>query len=211
MGNIEIPGGCVIAKPPEYYGRKSLKPLTARVPRVDEPRVDGAGTTRPSPGTRRSACCTSCSPPWRHRSPTASAPTSPTATIRSRHARCGGDQAGAGQAQAARLDRRALLGDGLVFRRHPPRGDLPRARQHPGSAARPGPGLLHARPGDRAALRQPPGVVDLPGDPAPHGHEGSARLRDDRRDLELPARGHRRHRRRDARDGLRRAWPTRRS
>ena len=48
MGNIEIPGGHVIAKPPEYYGRKSLKPLTARVPRVDEPRVDGAGTTRPS-------------------------------------------------------------------------------------------------------------------------------------------------------------------
>ena len=38
----------MIAKPPEYYGRKSLKPLTARVPGVDEPRVDGAGTTRPS-------------------------------------------------------------------------------------------------------------------------------------------------------------------
>ncbi len=48
MGNIEIPGGCVMAKPPEFYGRKSLKPLTARVPRVAEPRVDGAGTTRPS-------------------------------------------------------------------------------------------------------------------------------------------------------------------
>jgi thiosulfate reductase/polysulfide reductase chain A len=48
MGNIEIPGGCVIAKPPEFYGRKSLKQLTARVPKVAEPRVDGAGTTRPS-------------------------------------------------------------------------------------------------------------------------------------------------------------------
>ena len=48
MGNIEMPGGCVIAKPPEFYGRKSLKPLTARVPKVTEPRVDGAGATRPS-------------------------------------------------------------------------------------------------------------------------------------------------------------------
>ena len=35
------------------------------------------------PGTRRSACCTRRSPPWRPRSPTASAPTSPTATIHS--------------------------------------------------------------------------------------------------------------------------------
>jgi len=48
MGNIETPGGCLIAKPPEFYGRKSLKPLSARVPKVTEPRVDGAGTTRPS-------------------------------------------------------------------------------------------------------------------------------------------------------------------
>jgi len=48
MGNVELPGGFVIAKPPEYYGRKSLKPLAARVPKVTEPRVDGAGTTRPS-------------------------------------------------------------------------------------------------------------------------------------------------------------------
>jgi thiosulfate reductase/polysulfide reductase chain A len=48
MGNIEIPGGLVIAKPPEYYGRKTLKKLVARAPTVTEPRVDGAGTTRPS-------------------------------------------------------------------------------------------------------------------------------------------------------------------
>ena len=48
MGNIEIPGGCLIAKPPAYYGRKGLKQLAARVPRVTEPRVDGAGTDRPS-------------------------------------------------------------------------------------------------------------------------------------------------------------------
>jgi thiosulfate reductase/polysulfide reductase chain A len=48
MGNIELPGGFVIAKPPQFYGRKGLKPLAARVPQVSEPRVDGAGTTRPS-------------------------------------------------------------------------------------------------------------------------------------------------------------------
>ena len=83
MGNIEIPGGCVIAKPPEYYGRKSLKQLTARVPKVDEPRVDGAGTTRPSWDPAHRHAAPGCSPPWRPRSPTASAPTSPTATIRS--------------------------------------------------------------------------------------------------------------------------------
>ncbi len=48
MGNIEIPGGCVMAKSPEFYGRKGLKHLIDRVPKVDEPRVDGAGTTRPT-------------------------------------------------------------------------------------------------------------------------------------------------------------------
>jgi thiosulfate reductase/polysulfide reductase chain A len=48
MGNIEAPGGFVIAKPPQAYGRKGLQLLAARVPKVTEPRVDGAGTTRPS-------------------------------------------------------------------------------------------------------------------------------------------------------------------
>jgi thiosulfate reductase/polysulfide reductase chain A len=48
MGNIEVPGGLLLAKSPEYYGRKGLKHLTDRVPKVDEPRVDGAGTDRPS-------------------------------------------------------------------------------------------------------------------------------------------------------------------
>jgi thiosulfate reductase/polysulfide reductase chain A len=48
MGNIEVPGGCVLGKSPEYYGRKGLKPLTSRVPKVNEPRVDGAGSDRPS-------------------------------------------------------------------------------------------------------------------------------------------------------------------
>jgi len=47
MGNLEIPGGCVLGKSPEYYGRKGLKRLTHRVPKVEEPRVDGAGTFRP--------------------------------------------------------------------------------------------------------------------------------------------------------------------
>ena len=47
MGNIEVPGGSVLGKPPEFYGRKSLNHLTDRVPRVEEPRVDGAGTDRP--------------------------------------------------------------------------------------------------------------------------------------------------------------------
>ena len=47
MGNFEIPGGCVLGKSPEFYGRKGLKQLTDRVPKVEEPRVDGAGTERP--------------------------------------------------------------------------------------------------------------------------------------------------------------------
>ncbi|MBK6786525.1 MAG: molybdopterin-dependent oxidoreductase [Betaproteobacteria bacterium] len=48
MGNLETPGGFTLAKGPEYYGRKSLKPLAARAPAVTEPRVDGAGTTHPT-------------------------------------------------------------------------------------------------------------------------------------------------------------------
>ena len=47
MGNIEIPGGIILGKSPEQYGRKSLNQLTSRIPKVEEPRVDGAGTTRP--------------------------------------------------------------------------------------------------------------------------------------------------------------------
>ena len=47
VGSIEMAGGYVLAKTPEYHGRKGLKPLTARVPKVAEPRVDGAGSTRP--------------------------------------------------------------------------------------------------------------------------------------------------------------------
>ena len=47
MGNIEVPGGIILGKSPEYYGRKSLNQLTTRAPKTNEPRVDGAGTTRP--------------------------------------------------------------------------------------------------------------------------------------------------------------------
>ena len=47
MGNIELPGGYVLAKSPEFFGRKGLNHLTDRVPQVEEPRVDGAGTVRP--------------------------------------------------------------------------------------------------------------------------------------------------------------------
>ncbi len=48
MGNIEAPGGFVIGKSPEFYGRNSLNHLRDRAPEVEEPRVDGAGTARPS-------------------------------------------------------------------------------------------------------------------------------------------------------------------
>ena len=200
MGNIEIPGGCVLGKSPEYYGRQGLKHLTDRVPEVDEPRVDGAGTDTAPVGSGHRHGAPACSRRWRRRSRMASAPTSPTAMIRSpacpiptRH------NAGARQPEAARLHRRALFGDGLVLRRHPPRIVVPRARQHPVPDERPGAGLRDARSGDRAALRQPPGVVDLPRDPAPHGHQRGARLRHHRGVVELPARRHRRHHRRHAR------------
>ncbi len=83
MGNIEIPGGCVLGKPPEFYGRKGLKHLTDRVPKVERA-ARGRRRHRPGrSGIRPSACCTRRSPPWRRGSPTASAPTSPTATTRS--------------------------------------------------------------------------------------------------------------------------------
>jgi len=80
MGNLEIPGGFVLAKSPEYYGRKGLNHLIDRVPRVDEPRVDGAGTTRPqwdpAIGMLHQAFAA-----METGSPTASAPTLPTAMI----------------------------------------------------------------------------------------------------------------------------------
>jgi thiosulfate reductase/polysulfide reductase chain A len=47
MGNFETPGGYILGKLPGFYGRKGLNHLTDRVPTVEEPRVDGAGATRP--------------------------------------------------------------------------------------------------------------------------------------------------------------------
>jgi len=47
MGNFEVPGGCVLGKSPEFYGHKGLRRLSDRVPKVEEPRVDGAGSDRP--------------------------------------------------------------------------------------------------------------------------------------------------------------------
>ena len=133
MGNLEIPGGFVIAKPPEYYGRKSLKPLAARVPKVDgaarrrgrHHAADlGPGHRHAAPALRRDGDREAL----RHRRLHRLSPRSDH-----RHAGCGGAEARAGQAEAARLHRRALLGAGLVFRRHPARVDLPRARQYPGA------------------------------------------------------------------------------
>ena len=134
MGNLETPGGYIIAKTPEHYGRKSLKSLAARVAAVDAPRVDGAGTTHPTwdPGIgmlhQLFAAMETAQPygigayiAYRHDPLTAM----PDAA---------GAQACARQARSAGLDRRALLGDGLVCRRHPARVDLPRTRQHPGPA-----------------------------------------------------------------------------
>jgi thiosulfate reductase / polysulfide reductase chain A len=48
VGNIELPGGFVLGKGPDHYGRKGLNRLAARVPKVEEPRVDGAGTDQPT-------------------------------------------------------------------------------------------------------------------------------------------------------------------
>jgi thiosulfate reductase / polysulfide reductase chain A len=47
MGSIEVRGGCVLAKTPEDVGHRGLKKLVDRSPKVNEARIDGAGTTRP--------------------------------------------------------------------------------------------------------------------------------------------------------------------
>jgi thiosulfate reductase/polysulfide reductase chain A len=48
MGSIEVKGGCILAKSPEDVGRKGLKKLVDRVPKVAEKRADGAGWKHPS-------------------------------------------------------------------------------------------------------------------------------------------------------------------
>jgi len=47
MGSIDVKGGIVLAKTPEDVGRKSLKKLIDRSPKVTEKRVDGAGWKYP--------------------------------------------------------------------------------------------------------------------------------------------------------------------
>lgn len=47
MGSIDVEGGIVIAKTPEDVGRKGLRKLLDRVPKVTEKRVDGAGWKHP--------------------------------------------------------------------------------------------------------------------------------------------------------------------
>jgi thiosulfate reductase / polysulfide reductase chain A len=47
MGSIDVKGGIVIAKTPEDIGRKGLKKLIDRSPKVTEGRADGAGTKHP--------------------------------------------------------------------------------------------------------------------------------------------------------------------
>ena len=191
MGNIEIPGGCVLGKPPEFYGR------TGRAP------PDRPGPARRRGPRRRGRHHPAAVGPGHRDDPPAVRGDGDRGAVRyrrllrlpprpaHRHARSRGDQTGAGQAEAAGVHRRALLGDRLVRRCHPARIDLSGAGQHSLPDERPGAGGRHARPGHRPPLRQSPGVVDLPRDPGPDGYQGSAGLRDDRGDLELPARRHR--------------------
>ena len=114
MGNIEIPGGCVLGKPPAHYGRKGLNHLTARVPTVEEPRVDGAGTTRPQWDPEigmlhQAFAAMETGQPYGIGAVLRLPPRSAHRPARSR-----GDATCAGQAEAARLHRRALFGDRLV-------------------------------------------------------------------------------------------------
>lgn len=44
LGAVEVSGGYVMAKTPEDVGRKGLKKLADRAPKVSEPRLDGAGS-----------------------------------------------------------------------------------------------------------------------------------------------------------------------
>ena len=111
MGNIEIPGGYVLGKPPELYGRKGLNHLTDRVPagrraargrRRHRQAAMGSGHRHGAPGVRRHGDGQAL----RHRRLLRLPPRSLHRPARSR-----GDATCAGQAEAARLDRRALFGD----------------------------------------------------------------------------------------------------
>ena len=200
MGNIEVPGGCVLGKPPEHYGRKRLEP-THR---------PGAGGRR-APGGRRGGRAAAWDPAigMVHQAFAAMETGEPYgigAYFAYRHDPFTGlPDPEATQRAVEQLNLLVSIDvrywRWVVRRRNPARVDLPGAGEHPGPDERPGAGLRDARPGDRTAFRQPPGVVDLPRDPAADGHggQGGARLRDDRGAVELPARWHRRHGCRNAR------------
>ena len=111
------PQGLEASDRPCAEGRRS-RAWTAPAP----PAAVGSGDRHAAPGVRRHGDRAAL----RHRRLLRLPPRSAHRPARSR-----GDATCAGQAEAARLDRRALFGDGLVRRRHPPRVDLPRARQHP--------------------------------------------------------------------------------
>ncbi len=47
LGAIEVPGGSIITKGPGDADRKGIKALADRIPKPEDPRVDGCGTTHP--------------------------------------------------------------------------------------------------------------------------------------------------------------------
>ena len=204
MGNIEIPGGLLLGKSPKYYGRKGLKRLSARLPKVEEPRVDGAGTTRPQwdPALgmlhQLFAAMETGQPygigayfAYRH-DPITGLPDTEAVkraldklklfvSIDVRYSEAGWF-ADVILPESTYLERANILcqADGPV-----PIFAMRDQAIAPRFDSRPAWWIF------REILRR----MD---------DQGGARLRDDRGDLELPARGHRRHRRRDARGGVRR-------
>ena len=152
MGNIEPPGGCA-REAAGALRPEGPEPLDRSRAEVDEPRVDGAGTERPS-GIRRSECCTRLFAAMETGQPYGIG-----AYFAYRHDPITGMPDSEATKRALdklkpdRLHRRALLGDGLARRCHPSRIDLPRAGQHPVPDERPGTGLRHARPSGRPPLR----------------------------------------------------------
>ena len=177
MGNFEIPGGLVLSKTPASFGRKGLKHLVDRVPKVEQPRVDGAGTTRPQWDPEigilhQAFAAMETGQPYpigayfAYRHDPFTAMPDPEATQRAV------EQLKLFVSIDVRYSEAGWFADVIL-----PEFDLPGARQHPGTEERPDTGLLHPRPGYCAAFRQPASLVDLPRDPAPRGHQqGRARL-----------------------------------
>ena len=153
MGNLEIPGGIVLGKSPLYYGRKGLNRLSARVPEVKEPRVDGAGTTRPQWDPEigmlhQAFAAMETGQPYgigayfayRH-DPLTGLP-DPETSQRAL------DKLNLIVSIDVRYSETGWFSDVIL-----PEIDLPGARQHPMPDEGPAAGLWHARPGDCPALR----------------------------------------------------------